>query len=276
MKVYISVDMEGITGINNMKFLLADQPEYDRGRKLIMKDLNAAIEGAIEAGATEILVNDAHGNMRSILIEDLHEKADLVTGFPKKNLMMAGIDESFDAAMFIGYHSKAGSGGIIEHTISMGVIDDIKLNGISYGETGFNAALAGFYNVPVVMVSGDDIVKKEVLEVLPNAEFAMTKECQSPSAAKMLNPSKTKVLIKEKAKAGLLKKDELEPFDLGSNIEVEVSLKTSQQGSIAEIIPGAKKISPKTVVFNAKNMEEACDFVCTVTNASCILYIGRY
>jgi D-amino peptidase len=275
MKVYISVDMEGITGINNNKFLMDDQPEYDRGRKLMTEDLNAAIEGAVEAGATEILVNDAHGCMRNILIEDLHEKADLVTGYPKKNLMMAGLDESYDAAMLVGYHSRAGSGGILDHTIGE-LFKDVRLNGKSYGETGLSAAMAGFYDVPVVMVSGDDVVRDEAVDVLPDVEFAMTKECYSPIAAKMLNPKRSKALIKEKAKAGLLRREDIKPFALGENIDVEVSMNASEQAFIVELIPCAKRISTSTVAFSAENIEEVNNFLCTVMNACCVLSLGMF
>lgn len=276
MKVYISTDMEGITGINNRKFLVDNQPEYTRGRKLMMQDLNAAIEGAIEAGATEILVNDAHGSMRNLIIEDLHEMADLITGFPKNNLMMSGIDESFDAVMFIGYHAKTGSKGILSHTINSGVFDDVKLNSKSYGETGLNAAIAGFYNVPVVMISGDDVLEKEALDILPDIEFAMTKERQSLNAGKMLNPNKTKIIIKEKAKNGLLKKDKLKVFELSNNIEMEIRLKSPLHADVIEIIPGIKRISSRIVTYNSKNIIEANNIITTISNACCILHIGIY
>lgn len=275
MKVYFSTDMEGITGINNIKYLIDNQPEYDRGRRLMMQDLNVAIEGAVEAGATEILVNDAHGSMRNLIIEDLHEAADLITGFPKSNSMMCGIDKSFDVAMFIGYHAKNGSKGIISHTKSLGSIDDIKINGKSYGETGINAAIAGFYNVPVAMVSGDNILQEEVLDIIPDVEYAMTKVRESFYAGKMINPKKTRKLIKEKVKKGLLKYKELKAFDLGKNLELEIKVKSPLQADVIEQIPCVKRISPTEIIYNAENIIEAYNLISTVTNSCSILNLGR-
>ncbi|MBW2367369.1 MAG: M55 family metallopeptidase [Deltaproteobacteria bacterium] len=276
MKVYISADMEGITGINGLKFIFDKEPEYTRGRKLMMQDLNAAIDGAVEAGATEILVNDAHGSMRNLMIEDLHEAADLITGFPKRQLMMAGMDESFDAVMFIGYHAKGGSEGVLSHTINGGVFGDIKINGKSYGETGINAAIAGFYNVPVVMISGDDMLQKEVREILPDAAFVTTKIVMSGYAAKMLHPIKTKKMIKDQAMHSLLKKDSTNAFILPEKLSMEIIVDNPEQADVIEIIPGLKRIAATTVTYAPKDIIEATHMICTISNACCVLKVGMY
>jgi len=276
MKVYISVDLEGITGINCGKFLMEKKSEYTRARKLMMHDLNASIEGILEAGATQILVNDAHGSMRNLIIEDLHEAADLITGFPKSNVMMAGMDNEFDAVIFIGYHAKNGSSGILSHTVNGRVIDNIKINGTSYGEAGINAAISGFYNTPVVMISGDDILQKEVNQILPDVEFAVTKEVLSPLAGKMLNPKKTKKLLKEIAKRGLLRKEKIKLFTLPEKLQMEVTLRNPEQADVVKIIPGIKKISPTIIGYNAKNIIEASNMIDTISNACCVLAIGMY
>jgi len=162
MKVYISADMEGIAGIVHGEHVIRDGKEHERARKLMTQEVNAAIEGAIEAGAKSIVVNDSHGTMRNIIPEELHETAELITGSPKPFEMMQGIDSTFNAAFFIGYHAMKGSYlGVLDHSYHSRVIHDIILNNQRLGETGINAALAGYYNVPVILVTGDNIVTNE-------------------------------------------------------------------------------------------------------------------
>jgi len=276
MKVYISVDMEGITGINGLQFIFDKEVEYERGRNFMMQDLNAAISGAVEGGASEILVNDAHGSMRNLKIEDLHEAADLVTGFPKNQLMMAGLDDSFDAAMFIGYHPKDGSEGILSHTIMGSVIRDVVINGKSYGETGICAAIAGFYDVPVVMISGDDMLEAEARELIPDIPFVTTKFVMSGCAAKMLHPRKTEGMIKEQARLSLLNKNSASMFCLPGALNMEVTVKDPVQADVVEIIPGLQRTGAATVSYEAKGIIEAHNMICTIAFACCIMKIGLY
>jgi len=276
MKVYISTDMEGITGINGLQFIFDKEVEYERGRKLMMQDLNAAIAGAVEAGATEILVNDAHGSMRNLQIEDLHEAADLVTGFPKNQLMMAGLDASFDAAMFIGYHPKDGSEGILSHTIMGSVIRDVVINGKSYGETGISAAMAGYYDVPIAMISGDDMLKAEAEDLMPDIPYVTTKFVMSGCAAKMLHPKRTEEMIREQARTSLLNKGNARLFKLPGELDLEVTVKDPVQADVVEIIPGLKRTGPATLTYAAKDIIEAHDMVCTISFACCIMKIGLY
>ncbi len=276
MKVYISADMEGITGINSLQYLFDKETEYARGRKLMMQDLNAAIAGAVEAGATEILVNDAHGSMRNLQIEDLHEAADLVTGFPKDQLMMAGLDASFDAALFIGYHPKDGSEGILSHTIMGSVIRDVVINGKSYGETGISAAMAGQYDVPIVMISGDDMLKEEARDLMPDIAFVTTKYVLSGCAAKMLHPKRTENMIKEKARSSLLDLGSASVFRLPGTLDMEITLKDTVQADVVGIIPGLERTGATTVTYAARDIIQAHNMICTVAFACCIMKIGLY
>ena len=276
MKVYISADMEGITGINSLQYLFDKETEYARGRKLMMHDLNAAIAGAVEAGATEILVNDAHGSMRNLQIEDLHEAADLVTGFPKNQLMMAGLDASYDAAMFIGYHPKDGSAGILSHTIMGSVIRDVVINGKSYGETGISAAMAGQYDVPIVMISGDDMLKEEARDLMPDIAFVTTKYVLSGCAAKMLHPKRTENMIKEKARSSLLDLASASVFRLPETLDMEITLKDTVQADVVGIIPGLERTGATTVTYAARDITQAHNMICTVAFACCIMKIGLY
>jgi len=242
----------------------------------MMQDLNAAIAGAVEAGATEVLVNDAHGSMRNLQIEDLHEAADLVTGFPKDQLMMAGLDESFDAALFIGYHPKDGSEGILSHTIMGSVIRDVVINGKSYGETGISAAIAGQYDVPIVMISGDDMLKEEARDLMPDIAFVTTKYVLSGCAAKMLHPKRTENMIKEKARSSLLDLGSASVFRLPEMLEMEITLKDTVQADVVGIIPGLERTGATTVTYAARDIIQAHNMICTVAFACCIMKIGLY
>ncbi len=276
MKVYISADMEGITGINGLQFIFDKEVEYARGRALMMQDLNAAIEGAVEAGASEILVNDAHGSMRNLQIEDLHEAADLITGFPKNQLMMAGINESFDAALFIGYHPKDGSEGILSHTIMGSVLRDVVINGTSYGETGICAAMAGHYEVPVVMISGDDMLKAEARKLIPDIPFVTTKHVLSGCAAKMLHPKRTEKMIREQARLSLLDMGNSGIFKLPGALDMEVTVKDPVQADLIEVIPGLQRSGATTVTYSARDIIEAHNMICTIAFTCCIMKIGLY
>ena len=166
-KVYISVDLEGISGVNGDDQTSAGQPEYGRARKLMAEDANAAIRGAFEGGATDVLVNDSHGSQRNLLPEDLDPRARLISHSFKRHGMMEGLDDTFDAVIFVGYHAKADAPrGLFAHTGS-GVVRDLQINGRSVGEGGMNALLAAWYGVPVVAVSGDDVAVAEVKESVP-------------------------------------------------------------------------------------------------------------
>ena len=162
MKIFISADIEGVCGVFHTRQTGENSSEYERAKKLLTEEVNAAIEGALEAGAEEILVNDSHGSMRNIILEDLNPAARLISGFPKPLVMMEGIDNSFDGALLIGYHAMSRTRGILAHTINGFTFHSIKMNGVAYGETEINAALAAHFHVPVIMASGDDYLGEEI------------------------------------------------------------------------------------------------------------------
>jgi len=179
------VDLEGISGLNGDDQMSPGQPEYGRARKLMAEDANAAIRGAFEAGATEVLVNDSHGGQRNLLPEDLDPRARLISHSFKRYGMMEGLDESFDAIIFVGYHAKADSPrGLFAHTGS-GVVRDLQLNGRSVGEGGMNAALAAWYGVPVVAVSGDDVAVAEVKESVSSVQTVTVKRAINSRAVEL-------------------------------------------------------------------------------------------
>src|SRR4030095_14259847 len=176
LKIYISADMEGVVGVVTGEQLGPQGFEYFRFREFITQEVNAAIEAAFEAGATEVVVSDSHGNAQNLLIEKLPKNILLVRGFPRPLTMMQGIDETFDGVIFIGYHSSTTNpSGVRAHTFSSARLADVRLNNVSMSEGSFNAAIAGHFNVPVIMVSGDDAAVKEVSSVVGNIEGAIVK-----------------------------------------------------------------------------------------------------
>ena len=184
MKVLIAVDMEGITGVTTWDQVTPGHAEYARFRRLMTQDVNAAIRGALEAGADEVIVADGHWNASNILIEELDPRAKLNSGSPSPFSMMEGIDESIDAVFFIGYHARNGSPfAILDHTWSSRTVANIWLNELLTGEYGLNASLAGHFGVPVIMVSGDQTACAQMSELLGDVEIAVVKQATGRFAA---------------------------------------------------------------------------------------------
>jgi D-amino peptidase len=248
MKVFISVDIEGISGVVGSSETGRDKGEYGKARDLMVADVNAAIDGIYAFGDAEIVVSDAHGGMKNIDPNKLNEDAKLIRGTPKPLTQMAGIDDSFDAAMFIGYHSKKGTlHGILSHTISGRVIESVTINGMEVGETAINAAIAGYYGVPLIFVAGDLAVANETKEINPEIEVAAVKEAVSRTAAICLHPVKARKLITERSTMALKKKDSIEPFRFKSPFEIIVKYANARMADAVEFMPSAERIDGKTI-----------------------------
>lgn len=256
MKIYISADIEGISGVVSKAQLSPEGYDYQRARMLMTKEVNAAIEGAIEAGAEEIVVNDSHGPMTNIIIEDLNPKANLITGTPKKLGMMEGIDASYDAVIMIGYHSKMNSAGVLAHSYHGGVVSDISINGKSVGEFGVNAFVAGYFNVPVILVSGDNILSGEVSEINNEIERVVVKTAQGRYAAKCVSPEIVHDSIREKVKVALSKVDNIPSTTVNGPIELKFSFSNSGLAEVASIMPHTELIEPNVILYNADNIIE--------------------
>lgn len=247
MKVFISVDMEGISGVATGQ-QMADV-EYTRFRKLMTQDTNAAIQGAIDAGATEIVVGDSHGNMSNILIEELDPRAQLISGSNKLLCQMQGIDETFDAVFFVGYHGREGGSerGVINHTIAGVCVTEIRINGQAVGEAEINAGIAGYYGVPCVLITGDDIVAEEVKATLPDIEAAVVKKGIDRFAAQLLSPQQAQELIRAKAKKALEKAKSVQAYRLSGTITFEIEFKLTNQAQMCTLFPTVELINPKTI-----------------------------
>ena len=251
MKVIISVDMEGISGIVDGSMTGRDKHDYGKGRALMVADVNAAIDGILEVDPeAEIVVSDAHGGMINIEPEELNEAAVLVRGTPKPLTQMAGVDDSFDAAMFVGFHSKKGTlHGVLSHTISGRSIESITINGTEVGETAINAAIAGHYGVPVAFVAGDKTTTLEAKALNPEIEVAAVKEAIGRTAAKCLHPAKARKLIKENAAKGLRKLGKMKRFTFDPPVEVVVRFTNARMADAVEFMPSAERLDGKSVRF---------------------------
>jgi D-amino peptidase len=255
-KVYISVDLEGISGINGDDQTSAGQPEYARARKLMAEDANAAIRGAFEGGASDVLVNDSHGGQRNLLPEDLDPRARLITHSFKRHGMMEGLDESFDAVIFVGYHAKADSPrGLFAHTGS-GVVRDLQINGRSVGEGGMNAALAAWFGVPVVAASGDDVAVAEIRESVPAVRGVVVKRALNVRAAELKPLQAARREIQEAAREGVAAAKKTPPQRQGP-FRVQMRYRNFTYPEVATAFREIELIAPDTVAFTRDTMPEA-------------------
>ena len=259
MRVYISVDMEGIAGVVHEDQTDPTEPrhaaEYNRFRRLMTNEANAAIAGASEAGATKVLVNDSHWLMRNLLAEELDPAAELLSGGPKWLSMVEGIDGGFDAAMFIGYHARGGTRhATIDHTYTSRVYE-ARINGQPVGEVALNAAMAGVQGVPVVLVSGDQAVAAEAKALLgAGVETVIVKEAVGRFAARSLAPSIACKRIRAGAAAALKRRQA--PFTFPAPIRLEVDFMVTQMADMAELVPGSSRTGGRTVSYTADDYRE--------------------
>lgn len=258
LKVFVSVDMEGIWGVVHSDQTSADSRDYSYARKWMAEDVNAVVEGLLEAGATEVVVNDSHGSMRNILPQDFHPKASLISGSPKPLSMMQGIDGSFAACIFVGYHAKAGTtSSVLDHTISGSAMKSIKINGLELPELGINGAIAGYFKVPVIMLSGDAETCRQAKTILGSEVVtADVKEGLGRFAARLLPADEARRRLKEGAKQALLKRDKIAPFMLNPPLNFELEFQTSAQAEMPALLPQVKRTGPRTVTFTANDYLE--------------------
>lgn len=255
-KVYISADLEGISGVNSDNQTGAAGAEYGRARKLMAEDVNAAIRGAFEGGATDVLVNDSHGGQRNLLPEDLDPRARLISHSFKRHGMMEGLDESFDAVIFVGYHARAGTPrGLFAHTGS-GVVRDLQVNGKSVGEGGMNAILAQWYGVPVVMITGDDVAVEQQKETSPNVRGVVVKRAINSRAVELRPLADTRREIQVAAKESVAGATRGAPAKLAEYV-VRMQFQNPTIPEVATAFREVRLVEPYTVEFTRDAMPDA-------------------
>lgn len=252
MRIYLSVDMEGITGVAAAKHVQPGEKDYDRFRRLMTQDANAAIEGALAGGATGVVVSDGHGPMTNLMIEDLHPAARLLTGSNKVLGQLDGIDGGFDAAFFVGYHQREGGGdGILNHTFIGRIVYEIRLNGDPVDEAAVNAGLAGAFGVPVALVTGDNTICADAERRIPGVITAPVKEAYDRYVGLSLAPEPARALIRERATAAVqaVRAGHIIPYRPPLPVTFEVDFKRTAPAHMATLFPGIERRGPRTIAI---------------------------
>jgi len=262
LKVYISADMEGIGGVSTWdKQSSPKGADYEKFRRLMTLEVNAAIAGAYDAGASDVLVSDSHWDGQNIDPELLDRRARMVRAWPRPLGMMQGIDDSFAAAVFVGYHASEGqANAILAHTDSSTRFFEVKLNGVTVPEAGINAAIAEEFGVPVVFLSGDQTIGQEATRLLGAIETAAVKIAGGFYSATMLHPEECQRLIREGVKRGVEKRRQLKPYKLARPVKLEVTFKRTVDAEVASYFQGVERLRGNVIVYTANDMLEASRF----------------
>ena len=271
MKVLISVDIEGVAGVFHGEQTRAGNPEYERARRLMALEANAAIDGAFAAGAAEVYVNDSHGGFRNMPPDVLDARAQVIQGKPRYLSMVAGVDLGVDAVCMVGYHGRAQGRGILAHTINGFAFARITVNGQESSEASIYGALAGAYGAPVVMLSGDDVLRAENEAVFPNAVFVQTKRATGHASGISLSPEQAQHAIRAGVIGGLARRAQCQP--LATATPVVVDLQTTSPG-LADLFcqwPTLTRVDGNLLRFSAPEIESAVRMINCLSAMSSML-----
>ena len=262
LKVYISADMEGVAGVVTGEQLGPSGFEYERFRQFMTAEVLAAVDGAREAGATEILISDSHGNGQNLLIEQFSDDIQIVRAWPRPLMMMQGIDASFDAAIFIGYHAATTNpAGVRAHTLSSARLTGLHINGVAMSEASLNAAIAGHFNVPVVAISGDDAIISEAQAVLKEVEGAVVKWAYGFHSARTMTPAAAQALIRETVSRAVKNRRRFKPYRVKKPVRLEVEFKNYRAVELLDYLPQVERMDPHTIRFEGRDMLEVSRFL---------------
>ncbi len=257
MKIFISADIEGIGGVVRGEQTRREAADYAQARELMSAEVNAAIRGAFDGGAKEVVVTDAHSIGLNMAASEIDERAVQIIGTPRRLGMMEGVELACDAAFFIGYHAAAGTPrGIIAHSYRRRVAE-IRLNGQSVGEIGFNAALAGHFGVPVALISGDEAACSEARKLIPAIAAVPVKKGLGAYSAACLHPKRSQELIYRSAKQALSDLNRLSPFTLSRPVALEVRFTTASAVDRCLRLPGVEPLDGVTLRYLARDAAEA-------------------
>ncbi|WP_126597756.1 M55 family metallopeptidase [Dictyobacter aurantiacus] len=255
MKLFLSTDFEGTSGIVAWEQIIEGNAEYEQGRRLLTNEVNAVIAGAQEAGASSFVVNDAHHAMRNLHPQDLGGRATLITGKHKPMYMMEGLDESFDGICFVSYHGSIGAEhAILSHTYNPGAIWEVRINGEIVGESGINALVAAHYKVPIIFVSGDEATANEAATIAPQAEKIIVKHSLGRFAASHLHPDVACEMLQAGARRAVesLSAMQLPGFTLP--VTLEITFLVADMAEMACWIRGVDRVAPRTVKVVGSNL----------------------
>ncbi|HEV2092448.1 MAG TPA: M55 family metallopeptidase [Rubrobacter sp.] len=257
MRVFISADMEGVTGVSHPQDVIPGRSQYERFRRFLTADVNAAIEGAARGGATGFLVNEAHDGMRNILLEDLDERAELIVGSRKPLSMMEGF-EGADVSFFVGYHARAGAEGVLSHTFNNpSVVTDVQLNGEPCSEARMNATLAGLRGIPVGLVTGDDLTCAEAQSLYASVKTAQVKTAIDRYVARCLPQRAALARIQEAAEGATRNVRDLAPYAPEPPYTFTVEFVTASTAASVMFFPQLDRVDDRRVSWAHEDYETA-------------------
>lgn len=268
LKIYVSVDIEGVAGVVSVQEGTPGNPEYEQARRLMTLEANAAVGGAFDAGASEVLVNDSHGPMVNLLPELLDPRAELIRGNVKPMGMFAGLDASYAGAMCIGYHAPAGEHGVLSHTTNGFAFGSVLLNGEAASEAMLYGAYAGSFGVPVILLSGDDVTERTCGRLFQNARFVRVKTAMGQYAAKSVAPGVACLRIREAAMEAVRRRGSVPPFRVTEPCRVDFAFNRPAMADLCGLIPGARRIDGRTIAFDCRTIEDAIRWM-SVCSAMC-------
>lgn len=265
LKVYISADMEGVAGVVSAEQLGPTGFEYGRFREFMTAEVLAAIEGARAAGATEIVVSDSHGNGQNLLIERLPADVTVIRSWPRPLGMMEGIDSTFHAAILLGYHAgTTNPAGVRAHTLSSANYAAVALNGRPVPEAGLSAAIAGYFGVPVVMISGDDVAVEEARVLLGAVEAVPVKRAISFHSAATMTPERAQQVIRERARAAVAGRAELPPHRIAAPVRLDLTFKSYRPAEMLAYLPIVERTTAHAIRYTGRDILEVARFLAFV------------
>lgn len=252
-KLFISADIEGVAGIVGPLQCVRGASEFEMGRRLMTLEVNAAIEGALEAGVSEVVVCDSHADMQNLLPERLHPEARLVRGAIRESLQMQGMEERFDAVFVTGAHAAAGTeNAVLDHTWVGRSVSNLRINGQTLNEACLNALVAGHYGAPVAMVSGDEATIAQTRDVIADIEGAVVKTSYSRYCAESLHPERAQEVIKQAARRAVERIPEMRPIEVTPELRMEIDFLRTDMADAAALVPGVERLAPRTVAFTGE------------------------
>ncbi|MDQ6691394.1 MAG: M55 family metallopeptidase [Candidatus Dormibacteraeota bacterium] len=258
MKIFISVDMEGVAGVVHPRQGERGSSEYPEAARLMTLECNAAIEGALEAGAQEFIVNDSHMDGRNIVADRLHPAAELISGGPFQLGMCTGIGPGFDAAFFIGYHASVGTAdAVIDHTYDPRVLAEVRVNGRAQSEGSLNGAVAGYFDCPLALFTGDAAAVSQMHEFVLPVEGIVVKEGITRFAARSLHPQVARERIKIGARRALERVNSIEPLVVTGDVDIELDFLHPVMADACERIPSVERRGPRRVGYGGSDYLQA-------------------
>jgi D-amino peptidase len=255
MKLFLSTDIEGTSGIVAWEQIIEGNAEYEQGRRLLTNEVNAVISGALEAGSAEFVVNDSHHYMRNLHPQDLLGEATLITGKHKPLYMMEGLDASFDGVCFVSYHGSIGAEhAVLSHTYNPGAIWEVRINGEVVGESAINALVAAHYDVPIIFISGDEVTAQEARNIAPNAEKVVVKQSLGRFAAAHIHPTIACELLRKGASRAVSNVSDMRPPVFQQPVSLEVTFLVADMAEMALWVRGVERVGPRTIVMSSENL----------------------